>query len=324
MNNTTPRTLAWIDAVNSFPTNIRPYIDSIWDNHGCLSANIVAQILKSQADIGTLMLQLLSLAQQYAVVPVSHYPVGAVAAGMPIPGTGWCSLYLGANFEFTNAALSFTVHAEQAATNNAWLSGEAGIQLLAISAAPCGYCRQFLYELVSAPQLSILLPNDSKNPLPYSSTPLTVFLPNAFGPSKLGVTGGLMDPKLCSHNLVLDSGTPTDKVIAAALAAACGSYAPYNTGKSYEYAGVAVQLADGSIYAGRHAENVAYNASLSPLESALSFMSMAQPQSCTRTVARCVLVEVPTLASQLSATRAVLASYAAGVTVEYYTASIMS
>ena len=76
---------------------------------------------------------------------------------------------------------------------------------------------------------------------------------------------------------------------------------------------MAVELADNSIYAGRYAENAAYNPSLSPLQSALSFMNMNQPLSGTRAVVRCVLVEVPTLGSQLSATQAVLAAYAPGV-----------
>jgi cytidine deaminase len=319
------RTIGWENAVGGFPEDVRSDIDRMWDGHGFLPADSVGRILGTLGvEVGTLMMQLLPVAQQYAVVPISHYRVGAVAAGMPEPGSGGCCLYLGANFEFVNAALSFSVHAEQCATNNAWLNGEKGIQALAISAAPCGYCRQFLYELVTAQQLSILLPDSEEDSTAYSSTLLTAFLPNAFGPHDLGVTGGLMDPKLCTHNLALDSGQPMDPVIAAALAAACGSYAPYKTDASYGYAGVAVELADNSIYAGRYAENAAYNPSLSPLQSALSFMNMNQPQSGTRTVVRCVLVEVPTLASQLSATQAVLAAYAPGVSVEYYKAKIVS
>lgn len=317
------RTIGWENAVGGFPEDVRSDIDGMWDGHGFLPADTVGRILESLGvEIGTLMMQLLPVAQQYAVVPVSHYRVGAVAAGMAAPGTGWCSLYLGANFEFVNAALSFSVHAEQSATNNAWLSGEKGIQAMAISAVPCGYCRQFLYELVTAQQLSILLPNSQNDPTSYSSMPLTAFLPNAFGPSDLGVAGGLMDPKLCMRNLALDGGPPTDPVIAAALAAACGSYAPYKTDASYGYAGVAVELAGNSIYAGRYAENAAYNPSLSPLQSALSFMNMNQPLSATRTIRRCVLVEAPTLASQLSATQVVLASYAPCVSLEYYKANI--
>ncbi|MEY2495375.1 MAG: cytidine deaminase [Verrucomicrobiota bacterium] len=324
MKEATPRTPEWEEALNAFSENIRADIDSIWDNHGVLPAETVSRIVgTSQIETDALMMQLLPVAQQYAVVPVSHYRVGAVAAGMPIAGTNACSLYLGANFEFCNAALNFTAHAEQAATNNAWLSGEHGVQMLAINAAPCGYCRQFLYELVTAEELKILLP-DPNNPVGYAATPLTNLLPNAFGPGDLGVKGGFMDPALSSHALELITGSPADPLIDAALKAASASYAPYATDKSFNYAGVAVQLADGKIYAGRHAENAAYNPSLSPLESALAFMNMGQPLSATRTVNRCVLVEVATLASQRSATQAALAAYAAGVQLEYHMARIVS
>lgn len=318
------RTAGWKAAIARLPKVIRADIDQLWDTGGHLPAAQVGDLLqRTDAEIGTLMMQLLPVAQQYAVVPVSHYQVGAVAAGMPVPRTGWCSLYLGANFEFNNVALSFTVHAEQSATTNAWLNGEPGLQALAISAAPCGYCRQFLYELVTAKELSILLPSDPKNPLAYSAAPLTTFLPQAFGPSDLGVKGGMMDPKLCTHTLKLDSGNPSDPLVAAALAAASGSYAPYQTDVSYQYGGVAVLTADGKIYPGRYAENAAYNPSMSPLESALTFMNLSQPQGATRQITRCVLVEVPTLASQLSATQAVLAAYAPGVALEYHTATIV-
>ena len=327
MASTSQRSSAWITAINTLPADIRSDVDAMWEQGGFLSAHQVGSILGklgAQAEIGTLMMQLLPVAQTYAVVPVSHYQVGAVAAGMPVPGTGWASLYLGANFEFSDVALSFTVHAEQAATNNAWLHGEAGLQALAISAAPCGYCRQFLYELVSAQQLNILLPPvpaNPNNPYAYTMTPLTTFLPDAFGPSDLGITGGLMDPKLCTHAVSLPGGAPSDPVIAAALAAAQGCYAPYPTDTAYGYAGIAVQLDDGSIYAGRNAENAAYNPSLSPLESALAFMNMNQLQGATRSVSRCVLVEVPTLSSQQSASAAVLAAYAPGVALEYHAAT---
>ena len=321
MKTSTGRTDAWNRCVSRFPESIRQDIDRIWDHQGVLPAAVVEQILdKTDVKIGTLMMQLLPVAQQYAVVPVSRYQVGAVAAGMPSGNSA--SLYLGANLEFENVALSFSMHAEQSATNNAWLNGEPGIQALAVSAAPCGYCRQFLNELVTARDLSILLPLDAKNPLAYSTTSLTTLLPNAFGPGDLGVKGGLMDPALCTHELVLVSGTTDDPVVAAALTAASGSYAPYLTATSHQYAGVAVQLADGTIYPGRYAGNCAYNPSLSPLQSALSFMNLMHPLGRTRDVTRCVLVEVPTLASQLSATDALLAAYAPGVKLEYLVADV--
>lgn len=325
MNTALSRTPAWNDAIGTLPAAIRLMVDRMWDGGGHLPAAIVGEILTTlHAEIGTLMMQLLPVAQQYAVVPVSHYRVGAVAAGMPAAGSQWCSLYLGANFEFTNVALSFTVHAEQSAVTNAWLNGEPGISALAVSAAPCGYCRQFLYELATAQQLSIMLPNNPQNPLRYSSTALTTLLPQAFGPGDLGVKGGLMDPKLGKHALNLAGGASADPVVQAALAAASESYAPYGTATANEYAGVAVQLADGAIYAGRHAENAAYNPSMSPLESALTFANMNRPLGLSRQVTRAVLVEVPTLASQLSATEAVLAAYAPGVPLEYQPAGVAS
>lgn len=314
----------WEHALQSFPESVRGDIATIRENGGHMPAAMVRRVVdKLGIELSSLMIQLLPVAQLYAIVPVSRFHVGAVAAGMPAPGG--CSLYLGANFELAESALSCSVHAEQSAVNNAWLRGESGIQSLAISAAPCGYCRQFLYELVTAQELSILLPSGASPAC--RSTPLTALLPDPFGPGDLGVTGGLMDPKLCTHVLTLPSGPPTDRVVAAALAAASGSYAPYATAwppvpdrRSRAFAGVAVQLEDGTIHAGRHAENAAYNPSLSPLQSALAFMTMTLAPGAAPAVLRCVLVEVPTLASQLRATQAALAAYAPGVEVEYITA----
>jgi cytidine deaminase len=316
------RTASWIDAVDQLPERMQSDIGAMWDNGGILHEDVVKRIVEDAAEIGRLMMRLLPVAQQYAAVPISHYQVGAVAAGMPTPNTGWCSLSLGANFEFSETAPSFTIHAEQAAINNAWLSGERGVQSLAISAAPCGYCRQFLYELVTAKQLQILLPANHFSPVSYDSTPLTEFLPDPFGPSDLGIRGGLMDRALCERTLTLKDGDPFDELIEAALKAAERSYNPYLDDSGY--AGVAVKLAGGKVYAGRVAANAAYNPSLSPLGSALAYTNMHQSPGRKQTVERCVLVEVLTPAGQLSATRAALAGYAPGVNVEYYTATVAS
>src|SRR6185436_16130672 len=121
---------------------------------GVISAAAVAQFLNSSdMTIDELMLALIPAAQKFALPPISNFFVGAVALG----SSG--SLYFGANFEFVGQALSFTVHGEQAATAHAISGGETGMQKLAVSAAPCGYCRQFLYELTTASTLQILLPN---------------------------------------------------------------------------------------------------------------------------------------------------------------------
>ena len=78
--------------------------------------------------------------------------------------------------------------------------------MLAVSAAPCGYCRQFLNELTTASTLQIILPDTP-------TTLLTALLPDAFGPTDLGVTAALMSPQ--SHGMTLDA---PDELAAAALA----------------------------------------------------------------------------------------------------------
>jgi len=71
---------------------------------------------------------------------------GCRAAGIGGSGT----LYVGCNLEFANLPLYNSVHAEQFFLVNALHNGETSIEKLAISAAPCGHCRQFFSELACA------------------------------------------------------------------------------------------------------------------------------------------------------------------------------
>ena len=232
------------------------------------------------------LLSLIPAAQKYAIPPISNFLVGAVALG----SSG--SVYFGANYEFVGQALSFTVHGEQAATANAIAHGETGMQMLAVSAAPCGYCRQFLYELTTASSLQILLPN----------TPpalLTALLPDAFGPADLGVTAALMSPQ--SHGMTLPSDDP---LVQAALAAANASYAPYTA----SYAGVALRTGDGGIYAGQVAENAAFNPSMSPLEQAVVNLVIGGGKTYADVVDAVLVEPINAKASQIAATRDVLAT----------------
>ena len=235
-----------------------------------------------------LMLRLVGWAALRADVPISGFRVGAVAQGL----SG--ALYAGANLEFAGLPLSCSVHAEQSAVTNAWVHGERGLRALAVSAAPCGYCRQFLYELATAEQLEIFLPQRP-------ATPLTALLPGAFGPRDLGVEGGLMQPQ--SHGLVLAAGeAEASETLAAALAAANASYAPY--GKTY--AGAALRTADGALYEGRYAESAAFNPSMSPMQAALAHLTL-----CGRTYAditQAALVETAGPVGQRDAAVAVLAA----------------
>jgi cytidine deaminase len=254
---------------------------------GYVPAALAERIVASGVPLEQLMLDLIPRAKTFAIPAISNFFVGAVAHGV----SG--NLYFGANYEFSGQALSFTVHGEQAATMHAISFNETGIDLLAVSAAPCGYCRQFLNELTTASTLKIILPNTP-------TTPLTALLPNAFGPTDLGITAALMSPQ--SNGLTLDP--PADDLTKAALQAANTSYAPYSRG----YAGVALKTSDGSIYAGGVAENAAFNPSMSPLEAAIVVMTINGRKKYGDIIDAVLVEAAASTASQIDATRIVLAT----------------
>jgi cytidine deaminase len=261
----------------------------------------VEDALKETARLGVsmheFMLDLLPVARARARPVISSFAVGAVAQGK----TG--GLYLGANVEFPGLALSECVHAEQAAVVNAWTHDEHGLSALAVTAAPCGYCRQFLNELVDAEQLHVFVKGAERTTLP-------ALLPASFGPRDLGVTGGLM-ARTARHLTLQGASEPTDPIVAAGLAAASASYAPYTK----TYAGVALATEDGAIVSGRYAENAAFNPSLSPLQGALA--RLAQTLVPYAAIKRAVLVETAGPASQRASSEAVLGAVAPEVTLEY-------
>lgn len=278
---------AYERAIANFPAGAQEKLRGFRDRKNFCGVITAADALSIAGqtgwDMNQVMLGLLDVARLYARPPISKFRVGAVAQGL----SG--NLYYGANLEFVGEALSLTVHAEQSATANAWTHGETGLQSLAISAAPCGHCRQFLYELTTASTLRIFLPDRPP-------TMLTNLLPDAFEPRDLGAQGGLMREE--NHQLLLPSD---DAVTLAALSAANMSYAPYSKG----YAGVALLTTDGQIYSGPYAENVAFNPSISPMEAALARLNI-----CGRTyddIRRAVLVEAEgSPCSQVYVTRNVL------------------
>ncbi len=286
----------------NFPESGQQTLKSIVLNPDFRGVVTAQQLNELVSEIGgsvdDLLLLLVPFAQCYAIPPVSDYPVGVVAQGQ----TG--NAYFGANMEYKGTALSFTVHGEQSATTNAWLNGEQGLTSIAISAAPCGYCRQFLYETTTAATLLVLLTGQPPQLL-------TALIPQAFGPNDLGVTAALMSP---ANNGLKLFPPPTDPVVQAALAAANASYAPYSKG----YAGVAISTASGATYKGRYAENAAFNPSMSPLESALTMWSFGgNPDDA---VTKAVLVELPSLADQADVTAEVLSTVAPTVQLETYKA----
>ena len=243
------------------------------------AAEAEARAKELGVDVPGLMTRLLPEAAKLARPPISNFRVGCVSRGL----SG--ALYFGTNVEFAGEALSFTVHAEQSSVTNAWMNGEEGIDLIAVNAAPCGYCRQFLNELTTAERLIVAMPKETR--------PLSELLPGAFGPRDLGIQGGLMH--LLLHGLTIDS---RDELARAALSAANRSYAPY----SKSYAGVALRIAGRRVVTGAYAENAAFNPSMSPLQVALSRLNLAGESFDT--IEDAVLVHTDSLHTE--ATRVVL------------------
>ena len=244
-----------------------------------------------------LMLALLPLAKTYSRPPISKYQVGTVVRGL----SG--ALYLGANMEFPGHSLGFSVHGEQSALSNAYMHEEQGLAAIAVTAAPCGHCRQFMNEL--APDFQILVQGR-----PAAS--LATLLPFAFGPKDLGVTDLAFPVR--EVNLKVDSDK-SDELSRAALEAACKSYAPYTKA----YSGVAVRVRSGRIFKGSYIENAAYNPSLPPLQTALSALVFGG--SNFSEVSEAILVEIRDAPiSQKSVAEAILRTIAPGVNLQMHAA----
>lgn len=229
-----------------------------------------SETVKSQTGMNDseLAFALLPLAAACAVVPLSHFSVGALARG----SSG--HLYFGANMEFAGSTMQQTVHAEQSAVTHAWLRGESSLEAITVNYTPCGHCRQFMNELNSGTALQIYLPGRE---------PATLgdYLPDAFGPRDLDIKTLLLDK--VDHGFTL-KGDPLSQ---AALEAANRSHAPY----TQAWSGVALQSEDGAILAGSYAENAAFNPSLPPLQAALNLLSLSGRDVLK--IQRAVLAEAP-------------------------------
>ncbi|WP_413732394.1 cytidine deaminase [Sodalis sp. RH20] len=314
------------------------------DFNGWLSAAQAASLMRAGGmDEDALCFALLPLAAACALAPVSRFNVGAVARGV----SG--NLYFGANMEFIGAPLQQTVHAEQSAINHAWLRGEKRLRGISVNYTPCGHCRQFMNELNSGTDLMIYLPDRSPATLGH-------YLPDAFGPRDLAIHTLLMDgvdhqygmmaPNGRGARAVKSPGARADTLYAAAqgadpvqaasgqpaagspgkgaegvndplaqqaLQAANQSHAPY----SQAHSAVALQTADGRIFAGRYAENAAFNPSLPPLQSALILLNMAGADCAT--LQRAVLLEREGAPfSQWDATRSTLTALGCGEISRYW------
>ena len=233
-----------------------------------------------------LITALITPASTMARPPISSFEVGAVGIG----GSG--ALYVGCNLEFAHLPLYNSVHAEQFLLVNALHHGEQSIQKLAISAAPCGHCRQFFSELDCADSIKFLFFGGS-----YS---LGQLLPMRFKPSDLLDTStvplllkpqdnrvAFTDASLAQLRAWEQEGREDlAKAAEEALGECQKSYAPYSTCP----AGAAI-VADEGVYAGGYIESAAYNPSMLPLQSAI-IDAVIDGMPCYSNVKAAVLVEL--------------------------------
>ncbi len=298
----TRRSLMLAVAAGGLSLNAEPDpLPAILSDHnfrGQIPAPIVAALMQAgKLTRDGLMLQLLPLAQSHAHPPISNYFVGAVASGT----SG--SLYFGQNIEIPGNPLGLAVHAEQSAIANAYMSGEEGIDAIAVRGSPCGHCRQFLSEASLEMSMRVLTP---KTP----EMKLSDLLPNAFGPRNLGSKQGAFPIKRLHLSLVPES---TDPLVLEALKAAGQAYAPYSLSPS----GAALVTSNGRVFAGSYIENAAFNPSLPPLQAALAGYFAAGQNSGE--IQRAVLVESAKSAiSQHTTTKSTLAAFAPAAHLERF------
>ena len=118
-----------------------------------------------------------TVAREQAYVPYSHYPVGAALL------TQSGDVYPGCNIEI--ASYGATVCGERTAVFKAVSEGVRDFDAIAVvtsnGAAPCGICRQVMYEF--APNLLVIMADTDGNVT--WEGPLTELLPFGFGPQKL-------------------------------------------------------------------------------------------------------------------------------------------
>ncbi len=253
---------------------------------GVLKQSQVRALMQQHAvSFSDLLTPFLDIAATFAAPPISEFYVGAIAFGEQHDGVA--NLYFGANLEFANQALSLVVHAEQCAINNAWQHGEKALTGLAITDAPCGYCRQFINEVRGARTMPVTIAG--------KETTFENLLPEPFGPASLGNSSMLFDQT--QTDIVFDTEIPEKLRTAMATA-----YAPYSKNQS----ACLIECQDGSEFVGRYAENAAYSPSLSPLQSALSQMMMHGQPADGSSIKRITLAEIAGIENQLNVAKAVL------------------
>lgn len=299
--------------LKTYPSPLKEYLQFIPQKSGMLGAEQCMTVMETMGiSHEDLILKLLPVAKLFAATPISHFPVGAVAKARVSDVSGEFTLFLGANIEFPGLALTQTIHAEQATVMNAWLQGAMQIDAIAVSAVPCGLCRQFLFEIEGSRTLDVIVQRTDADGS--TTARLHDLLPQAFGPHDLGLQGGLISSAGHLPNLSLKTFSD-DPLVREALSAAERSYAPY----THNFAGCTIQVGNEKIYAGRYVENAAFNPSLSPLHTAIIRLNLDGLAPHGK-ITRAILVEKPTTISQRGISEFLLGSLAPDARLEYFEA----
>ncbi|KAJ4958000.1 hypothetical protein NE237_025111 [Protea cynaroides] len=239
------------------------------------AAEVKSMAKESGMSVLQLLPSLVKSAQKLARPPISNYHVGAV--GLSSDGR----IFFGGNIEFPGLPLHHSIHAEQFLVTNAAIRGDIQLKYIAVSAAPCGHCRQFLQEIRGASEIMILITSTENGGGDHqdnddSFRPVSSFLPHRFGPYDLLHNDVPLLLELHHNNLVFiedeknvicngDVADHEKKLKCAAMEAANQSHAPYSLCPS----GVALMDAKGRIYKGSYMESAAYNPSMGPVQAAL-------------------------------------------------------
>lgn len=116
---------------------------------------------------------------KHAYAPYSHFHVGAAV----LAASG--KVYGGANIE--NASYGATICAERAAIFKAVNAGERKLVAIAVTATPCGMCRQVMREFSDPKTFRIYVAACAKDVKAYT---LDELLPESFGPDNLAISQG--------------------------------------------------------------------------------------------------------------------------------------
>ncbi len=188
-----------------------------------------------------------------AHAPISDFAVGAAVVD------AHQRVFFGANFEFPGLPLAASVHAEQSAIAVA-VAGDAGpIKTLAVTAVPCGHCRQFLCELQGAADLRVLVGTQD------AATTLATLYPDPFTPAHLDKAARLLAVLEPKPPVALEPGDSASATLGgrarAMLPRAHASYSDCPTA-------VALRDIEGRMVSAPSMESVAHNPSMTGMQSA--------------------------------------------------------